>query len=140
MEGALWRQNMRINAISFCKDCILSADWRGGIISRRIDDAGDNNTCFVRNHGFVTIRIERYGKWLVSINHRSIVIVDLEDESNNRELEQAFSVNGDEVIVDFKSSQIIYANKDNIFMYNIRTEEVICFQKSLLIEKVGCIL
>ncbi|VDL21624.1 unnamed protein product [Hymenolepis diminuta] len=130
VEDALWRQNMRINAISFCKDCILSANWRGGIISRRINDAEDNNTCFVRNHGIVTTRIEHYGKWLVSINHRSIVIVDLEDESNNRELEQAFSADGDEVIVDFKSSQIIYANKDNIFTYNIRTKEVICFQKS----------
>ncbi|VUZ53708.1 unnamed protein product, partial [Hymenolepis diminuta] len=58
VEDALWRQNMRINAISFCKDCILSANWRGGIISRRINDAEDNNTCFVRNHGIVTTRIE----------------------------------------------------------------------------------
>nr|CDS28991.2 f box:WD repeat containing protein 7 [Hymenolepis microstoma] len=135
LNGWSWRRRRRIDAITFYKGCILSADCERSTISMRINDSSGYDTRYDLKKNLSAIRVELNEKWLVSINHTAIHIVDLEDESNNCELEKSFTNDGDEVIVDFKSNQIIYFNMDSIYMHNIGANESVCFQKVLFEHK-----
>nr|CDS28996.2 f box:WD repeat containing protein 7 [Hymenolepis microstoma] len=132
LSGWSWQQRRRIDAITFYKDCIVSADWWRRTISMLTNDSSGNDTRYVLKKDLSAIRVELNEKWLVSINHTAIHIVDLEDESYHRKLEKSFTNDGDEVIVDFKSNQIIYYNMDSIYMHNIGANESVCFQKGFL--------
>nr|CUU97739.1 hypothetical transcript [Hymenolepis microstoma] len=135
LNGWGCRRRKRIDAITFYKNCIVSADWWRSTISMRINDSSGNDNISVLKKDLTAIRVELNEKWLVSINHTAIHIVDLEDESYHRKLEKSFTNDDDEVIVDFKSNQIIYFNMDSIYMHNIRANKSVCFQKGFFEHK-----